>query len=603
MEGHFDKLCRRLLPGSDRHVADQAMADLFCGDISLLKRWAALRHFSKCSYCRIRKETLEGPRSERMIELYGETTKEEERRLHQQSRREFAVWLDLQLLLDDPEPRRPRYWITLPTLNVQANIPALSFGLALGLFVGAAGFHLWWLKRVPHLTANALLVRAEKWDTMSASSSPAVAYQAIQIKTSQGVVKRSLYRDLQARRRPKVAPPGDNEARLREQELRSKLDRAGVDWEQPLSATSYQAWHDCQHERSDRIALAEHHLLTLTTTVPQGDIASETLTVREADFHPVRRAIEYRDHGTVEIAELDFRVLPWSAVDANAFEPVIEMPRSSALALPAGRAPLESLPTAEQLDETELTARLVLNRLHADSGEQIEIHRTSREVEVDGLVETDERKRELRTQLMIIPGLKVSIHSVADAKNASTSETASTQVESASLPDSPSALETYAKTKGRSIDEVNATASEFLRDALEICRESHALADLGARFASHGPRPAIVSAAVTDLLYSHRERLRSVLLEQRLLLARTEGAQPGPDQQSHDVPVADETLLRDRAALNLALIKELTQTNTSPPRNAEAIFGEINATLDSLDAAAGELYAKYQQPPAATGRD
>jgi hypothetical protein len=603
MEALFEKLCRRLLPGSDRHVADRAMADLLCGETSLLKRWAALHHISKCSYCRIRKVALEGPRAERMIEMYGETIPGEDVRLHQESRGEFANWIETQLLLDDPRLRRPRHGIKLPTLKFKANIPALSLGLALGAFVGAAGLHLWWLKGVSHITANALLVRAEKWDTIHASSTSAVAYQAIQIKAPQGVVKRSLYRDLQARRWPKSAPPIDKEAKLREEELRSNLDRAGVDWEQPLSATSYQAWHDRQHERADRIVFAEHHLLTLTTTVPQGEIFSETLTVRETDFHPVRRAIDFRDQGTVEIAELDFRVLPWSAVDANAFEPIIEHPRPSALALPPGRAPLEPLPTPEQLDETELTARLVLNQLHADSGEQIEIRRTSREVEVDGLVETDERKRELRTQLMVVPGLKVSIHSATDAKNASASGPVSAQVESAFLPDSPSALEIYLRARGRSIDETNATSSQFLREALIISRESQALAGLGTRFASRGSRPTIVSVTVTDLLYSHRERLKTVLLEQHLLLDRTEGVQSRPDLPTSDLPVADETLLRSRAALDLTLIKELTQTNTPPPRNAEAIFVEINATLDSLDAAAGELYAKYQQAPAATGRN
>ncbi len=536
-----------------------------------------------------------------MIELYGKSIKYEEAHLHQQSRREFTVWLEMQLLLDDRQPKRSKHWITLPALNVRASIPALSFGLALGLFMGAAGLHLWWLRHVPRITANALLVRAEKWDTISASSSPAVEYQAIQINTSQGIVKRSLYRDLQQKRRPKATKPSDNEARLREEDLRLTLDRAGVDWEHPLSAASYQAWHDRQHERSDRIAFAEHNLLTLTTTVSGGEIAKETLTVRQADFHPVRRAIDFRNQETIEIAELDFRVLPWSAVDVNAFEPVVEMPRSSALALPASRVP-QPLPTEEQLDEIELTARLVLNQLHADSGEQVEIRRTSREVEVDGLVETDERKRELRTQLMIVPGLKVSIRSAADAKSAPLSETAPTQVETATLPDSASALETYAKAKGRGIDEINATASGFLREALVISRESHAIAELSTRFASRGPRQIIVSAAVTDLLYSHRERLKTALLEQRQLLARTEGNEAKPEQQNHDASLANEGLFTDLAALDLALVKELTQTNTPHSRDAEAIFGEMGATLDSLNIAVGELYAKYQQLPAPNGR-
>jgi len=191
MQGLFDKLCRGLLPGSDRHVADRAMAALFCGELPLRKRWAVLRHLSRCSYCRIRKETLEGPRAGRILDLYGKTIPDEESRLNRRSREEFAVWLEMQMPLDDPPRRGSRPRRKFPSLKLKADLPALAFSLALGLFMGAAGLHLWWLNHVPHITANALLVRAEKWETMTASAASAVAYQAIRIKSSQAVVNRS----------------------------------------------------------------------------------------------------------------------------------------------------------------------------------------------------------------------------------------------------------------------------------------------------------------------------------------------------------------------------------------------------------------------------
>ncbi len=59
--------------------------------------------------------------------------------------------------------------------------------------------------------------------------------------------------------------------------------------------------------------------------------------------------------------------------------------------------------TAAALDSAELSARVVLNRLHADEGEQISISRTNRGVNVKGVVDTDERKREIATRLSAVP--------------------------------------------------------------------------------------------------------------------------------------------------------------------------------------------------------
>src|SRR6201999_3377303 len=88
---------------------------------------------------------------------------------------------------------------------------------------------------------------------------------------------------------------------------------------EPLSASGYQDWHDRQRVRQDEIARAGKHLIRLTTTIPSGSIATQSLTVRDTDFHPVARTVAFRDSETVEIAEVSFQVLPWAAVDTSLF--------------------------------------------------------------------------------------------------------------------------------------------------------------------------------------------------------------------------------------------------------------------------------------------
>ncbi len=197
--------------------------------------------------------------------------------------------------------------------------------------------------------------------------------------------------------------------------------------------------------REDHIARAGTHLLRLTTTVPEGVVAEQSLTVRDTDFHPVLRTVELRDSGTVEIAEVDFKILPWSAVDVNAFEP-LESATTSIAANPARvlsfpRTP-EALPDA-QLDETELAARLILNQLHADTTEQLAIQRDAHGVAVAGLVETDERKRALQSQLRMVPHLTVSIRSVEEVKSKPNADDDVVSIVTASPANQPSQLQTY----------------------------------------------------------------------------------------------------------------------------------------------------------------
>lgn len=526
----------------------------------------------------------------RMIAHYADVSRQEEDDvLPEGPRAAFAQWLQFEVhrtALQSPGQRSLKQ-----RRKLRAAMPGVSIGLAFGLMIGAIAFSLVW-RRVPGISANSLLVHAEKWDISVPTADPGVAHQTIRIKTPGQSLDRSLYWDLQGKRRARrVALAG------REEQLKLELGRAGIDWDRPISASAYQDWHDHQHIRSDRITQTGRHLLTLTTTVPDGILSQESITVRDTDFHPVRRTIGFRDSDTVEIAELDYSVLPWSAVDVSAFEQVATTPLREGTTSPRAHMSLD-LPEArspQQLDETELATRLVLNQLHADEGEQIEVHRSGQEVEVEGLVSTDDRKRELTTQLMTVPGLKISIRSEADLSKSPPSATESVTIEAAALPDNPSALDNYLRRRGRPFEEINAVERQLFEGALIISKESRSIVELKTHFVHADQMPVLALATLEELLYSHHERLERALRQERALLAQAQGGPVAGAGPFDPGPLS----LTAAAGTNLALARELTQTNVAHPRSAEEIFADMTGVLDCLFPAAREAYIDPKANPAA----
>lgn len=517
---------------------------------------------------------LEGPRAERALQVYRNGMESADPILPSQPRHVFAHWLDTQI---EHSTVSAQGLSRLPNLAlVRFPLRAVSAGVAFGLLSGAAVFGYWWWLRGPDLSPNVFLVRAEQSDVASRVSRSGVIHQTVRIKTAQQTIDRSLYHDIQGKRHPRRSALAGSQ-----EQLKSALDIAGIDWDQLISASDYQAWHDRQHGCADRVVRSGVHLLTLTTTVSEGPVLRESLTVRDSDFHPLRRTVDFRGNGeTVEVAELDFAVLPWNAVDTNAFEPLADSASTpSARVFPV--LPRTQTSDADTLDETELAARLILNELHADTSEQIEVRRRVQQVEVDGLVDTEERRRALFAELITVPRLKISIQSLTHLSDRPFPGGKSIRVEDASLPDQASALDAYLRARGRSVEESSTLARRLFDTALTISRESCAIQDLKARFPAPERLSMIASATLGSLLYSHRERLETALRKQRALLALAER----DIVSGRTVQSAADISLKDAGARNLALLRELTQTANPPVRSAEAILTDIAAAMKGIAAA------------------
>ncbi len=233
-------------------------------------------------------------------------------------------------------------------------------------------FFIWNKWRPLPISANELLVKAETWDGSSQpNAQPGVVRQSVSISTSQGSFERTIYRDTQGVRRPKQAKNS-----VQTESLKSRLASVGVDWERPLSAISYQDWHDHQHVRHDHIERVRSKLLTLTTTTPDGPVARESITVREADFHPIERTIEFRDSGTVQIAEVNYEVLPWSQANPDWFEPLTPTATGTKAIYPSATRIIPPSLDDSQLDLAELETRVALSHLDAEINGRLELVRS-----------------------------------------------------------------------------------------------------------------------------------------------------------------------------------------------------------------------------------
>ena len=558
----------------------------------MVEAWIATRHLARCWYCQNRRWALEGPAAEEMVNLYRNVVIHpfEDQTLQEKSRAEFAQWLQCEIrrasLAGREEPLSP-------PRRLHPVLPGVSVGLAVGVVLGSVAISVSW-RRAPHMSANALLVRAEQQDHASTGAIRGVARQTVRIKAGRQTLARSVYWDLQGKRHPRPKKLDANE-----EELKVSLNRAGVAWDRPISACDYQDWHDHQHVRTDRITQTGDHLLTLTTTVPEGIVVQESITIRDTDFHPVERTIGFRDRDTVEIAELDYSVVPWSAVDPDEFEPVESRTatRFSGLAHPQAGLAAPRVSNPQELDATELAARFVLNRMNADEGEQIEVHRSEQGIEVVGMVHSADRKRELIDQLMTVPGVKVSIRSESDVRLIPMTKTPTASVETTELPDNPSALEIYLRPRSVPLDEVNSLETELFGEALIISTESRSIAELKSRFVHPDQLPIVALGTLSELLYSHHERLQTALGKERAILARLTGTSSPVDRSAGSRAL----LLVDAAANNLALARELTQTNAAKPRGAGQILSEMADALNGLTLACRQTFADAGEN-AKTGR-
>ncbi len=224
-------------------------------------------------------------------------------------------------------------------------------------------------------------------------------------------------------------------------DLAQVLSTNHMDPQRPLSAVSYQSWHNTLQHQRDEVTRSKLpggvDALTLHTVsavqVNVGQIADAVFIVRAKDWQPSTLRLNVRADEVNHIYELTedlSEVLNLAQVDPKIFanETVASAPApkaspqmspaSSPLAkLNSSTVPLLVQPIATA--DLEVEALRLLNQVGADLGEQISVKRTSDgTLQINGIVETAQRKTEIINALAPIannPAIRVEIQTVAEA--------------------------------------------------------------------------------------------------------------------------------------------------------------------------------------------
>jgi len=561
------RLLQWLLPKTDEHLSDEQIIAAIDGDSPAPFSANAARHLDSCWQCLARKQQLQDT-IVRVVEYQRELVAPY---LPPPARGEdrFIARLDDQI--QSAGRRRPRFASYVRTIGIPHMNPVLASTIVVVLALST--LLVIWSRTGPRVSASEFLERAEVWDESPRNGEPGVVYQRIRIRAPKQTIERTLYRDVQRRRHPRTTEPDDQE-----QQLKSAFSAAGVNWDEPLSAIAFKEWRDRQALKRDEVERSADDLMTLTTNVSEGSVAAESLTVRRADFHPVARTVQFRESGTIDIAELDYAVLGWNAVNDSIFEPL-----PSELGAVPHHLAIPSLPTREELDEVELQARLVLSRLNADSTEQLEFSRSSNGIVINGVVETKERKNSLLAQLRRLPHVTSSIFSLEELASRGASEPSSTaRVQEYSDVAGASPLEEFFRKHAKPQKEVSSVSRQVLDAALVVQQESSALAELLQRFSPDATLNEPAQDALKELLERHSSKLFDGLNAEEKAVRAINALEGSPPDS---LPTADSNksqTLTVAAARNRALCSELISGVQSSPRPAQAITSDILASIGEV---------------------
>ena len=223
-------------------------------------------------------------------------------------------------------------------------------------------------------------------------------------------------------------------------ELAHVLEANHMDPLRPLSAASYQSWHNTLQHQQDKVIGTKLpgglNALKLRT-VPAaplniGQIVEAEFVVRASDWQPVELRMDVAAEGgnrIYELTESSSEVVSLAQVNPANFadQPIVSPTPAASPKELKKQTPTPALaPNPQPLSfalaataDLEVEALRLLNRVGADLGEQISVNRPGDGMlHIGGIVETDRRKSEIINALDPIarsPAVRIEIQTVAEA--------------------------------------------------------------------------------------------------------------------------------------------------------------------------------------------
>lgn len=221
-------------------------------------------------------------------------------------------------------------------------------------------------------------------------------------------------------------------------ELKEVFQSNQADFGRPLSQANYEAWRRSIRDKSEEVVetkLANGDKALILRASGQGPflpnaIVNAELMVRAGDWHPVEQRLQVqKEDGIVnyELGEVAFDVVALNVLPPSIFAdltPPLLLPLTVAPHLLAASRLL--LPDPAELTAAEVEAWYALHSVNACLGRPISVVQLDLgRIEVQGIVETEERKAQILAALRGIPHVTPKIRTVAeDWARASSTEVA-----------------------------------------------------------------------------------------------------------------------------------------------------------------------------------
>jgi len=411
----------------NNHLTDEQLIFYVDGELGSRENARVRKHLESCWACRAKLENLEGV-IKKIVEF-------DDQVLQPMVPPPPRHWGGLQPRLTELDAIRKKRSVTDRLTDLLRSSLLEPRRVVFAILVLAALGGLIWLPSQPVISANELLSRVQAAQSAEfAKISAPVVHERLRVRrkfvgsNEQATTDYDSWAD---RSRGRFRQTGSSSEILTE--FRTICDANRLDWQAPLSGAGFARWRDSLPARQDIVAAAqpstagydeaESKPLALTTIArspvansPHGDnwganrITQAELIVRKADWHPVEERL-WVNNREYEIAELDYRVLPPSAVDGTIFAEQLAPLKPVEGPVKEGSEVVEnSVPPPPDPDETEMAVRYELHRLNADLGEPIEITRDSRgEVEVEAPGVAPDLKAKLKQVLSSVPNTNLEV--------------------------------------------------------------------------------------------------------------------------------------------------------------------------------------------------
>jgi hypothetical protein len=297
-------------------------------------------------------------------------------------------WMDIgrrfEAMDAEPVPVRERLQRLL-----RVPLRALPRWAPVAVALALLGALLYQLRETPSVEAAALLRKAVAASQASPAPSP-----RIRIRTPRRDLTRAPGAAQTVAARPEWAA------------VEAMFKLARYDWNDPLSARSFQQWRDGLADRRDEVT-AHGESYRIRTSTASGALAAASLMLRAGDLRPLETRLDFRNREWVEVTEAPAGPEPPSATVAAVIPPPAPAPAHA-----GGTAPALPRPATP---EEELRVLEALNRLGADLGDPIEVTRADGRVLVSGIGLAPARRHELEKALAGLSNVDVRFADAAPA--------------------------------------------------------------------------------------------------------------------------------------------------------------------------------------------